>query len=40
MGASARGGGRGRGFDRGRFTCRLDGRGAPLIDFDGIRALR
>ncbi|MFN4239515.1 MAG: hypothetical protein ACK4E5_02610 [Erythrobacter cryptus] len=30
----------GRGFDRGRFTCRLDGRGAPLIDFDGIRGLR
>jgi len=29
-----------RGFDRGRFTCRLDGRGAPLIDFDGIRGLR
>jgi len=33
-------GGRGRDFDRGRFTCRLDGRGAPLIDFDGIRGLR
>ncbi|WP_086617374.1 hypothetical protein [Erythrobacter tepidarius] len=33
-------GGRGRGYDRGRFTCRLDGRGAPLIDFDGIRGLR
>jgi hypothetical protein len=30
----------GRGFDRGRFTCRLDGRGAPLIEFDGIRGLR
>jgi hypothetical protein len=30
----------GRRFDRGRFTCRLDGRGAPLIDFDGIRGLR
>lgn len=40
MGDSARWGGRGRGFDRVRFTCRLDGRGAPLIDFDGIRALR
>lgn len=26
--------------DRGNFTCRLDGRGAPLIDFDGIRGLR
>ena len=26
--------------DRGRFTCRIDGRGAPLIDFDGIRGLR
>ena len=36
-----RGWGRGgRDFDRGRFTCRLDGRGAPLIDFDGIRGLR
>lgn len=36
------GGGRwgGRGFDRGRFTCRLDGRGAPLVNFDGIRGLR
>lgn len=32
--------GRGRDFDRGRFTCRLDGRGAPLINFDGIRGLR
>ncbi|MBI1402003.1 MAG: hypothetical protein GC147_02160 [Porphyrobacter sp.] len=31
---------RGRDFDRGRFTCRLDGRGAPQIDFDGIRGLR
>ncbi len=31
---------RGRDFDRGRFTCRLDGRGAPLIDFDNIRGLR
>lgn len=30
----------GRGFDRGRFTCRLDGRGAPLVNFDGIRGLR
>jgi hypothetical protein len=29
-----------RGSDRGSFTCRLDGRGAPLIDFDGIRRLR
>lgn len=26
--------------DRGNFTCRLDGRGQPLIDFDGIRGLR
>lgn len=26
-------------FDRGRFTCRFDGRG-PLVDFDGIRGLR
>ncbi len=38
--ADGRWGGRGRGYDRGRFTCRLDGRGAPLIDFDGIRGLR
>jgi hypothetical protein len=30
----------GRDFDRGRFTCRLDGRGAPLVEFDGIRGLR
>lgn len=26
--------------DRGRFTCRIDGRGAPFIDFDGVRGLR
>lgn len=26
--------------DRGRFTCRIDGRGAPRIDFGGIRGLR
>ena len=26
--------------DRGNFTCRIDGRGAPLIDFSGIRGLR
>lgn len=26
--------------DRGRFTCRLDGRTAPRIDFDGVRGLR
>lgn len=30
----------GRDFDRGRFTCRLDGRGAPIVNFDGIRGLR
>jgi len=30
----------GRNYDQGRFTCRLDGRGAPQIDFDGIRGLR
>lgn len=29
-----------RNFDRGRFTCRFDGRGRPFIDFDGIRGLR
>ncbi|WP_073973166.1 hypothetical protein [Erythrobacter donghaensis] len=33
------GGGWGRN-DRGSFTCRVDGRGAPFIDFDGIRRLR
>lgn len=27
-------------FDRGRFTCRFDGRGRPFIDFDGVRGLR
>jgi hypothetical protein len=26
--------------DRGNFTCRIDGRGQPLIDFSGIRGLR
>jgi hypothetical protein len=29
-----------RGSDRGSFTCRVDGRGAPFIDFDGVRGLR
>lgn len=29
-----------RGNDRGSFSCRVDGRGAPFIDFDGIRGLR
>lgn len=29
-----------RGSDRGSFTCRVDGRGAPYVDFDGIRRLR
>ncbi len=29
-----------RGSDRGNFSCRIDGRGAPLVDFDGIRRLR
>lgn len=29
-----------RGSDRGRFTCRIDGRGAPFVDFDNIRGLR
>jgi hypothetical protein len=33
------GGGYGRG-DRGSFSCRVDGRGAPYVDFDGIRGLR
>ena len=40
VGDGGRWGGRGRGYDRGRFTCRLDGRGAPLVEFDGIRGLR
>lgn len=26
--------------DRGNFTCRIDGRGAPRINFSGIRGLR
>lgn len=29
-----------RGNDRGNFTCRIDGRGAPQIDFSGVRGLR
>lgn len=29
-----------RGSDRGSFSCRVDGRGAPYVDFDGIRRLR
>lgn len=32
-------GGYGRG-DRGNFTCSVDGRGQPYVDFDGIRRLR
>jgi len=27
-------------FDRGRFTCFLNGRGRPFVDFDGVRGLR
>ncbi len=35
------GGGWNRGrSDRGNFTCYLDGRGAPQIDFSGVRGLR
>ena len=34
------GGWNARGSDRGNFTCRLDGRGAPRIDFSGVRGLR
>lgn len=26
--------------DRGRFTCRIDGRGQPRVNFSGIRGLR
>lgn len=29
-----------RGSDRGNFTCRLDGRGAPIVNFSGVRGLR
>ncbi|PLK24834.1 hypothetical protein C0V72_03570 [Porphyrobacter sp. TH134] len=29
-----------RGNDRGNFTCRVDGRGAPFVDFSGVRGLR
>lgn len=29
-----------RGSDRGNFTCRVDGRGAPFVDFSGVRGLR
>jgi hypothetical protein len=31
---------RGRGNDRGNFTCRIDRSGSPYVDFDGIRGLR
>jgi hypothetical protein len=30
----------GRSFDRGRFTCFIDGRGRPIVQFNGIRGLR
>lgn len=29
-----------RGYDRGKFTCYLDGRGRPQVEFRGIRGLR
>jgi hypothetical protein len=29
----------GRRSDRGNFTCHIDGRGAPFVDFNGIRGL-
>lgn len=29
-----------RGNDRGSFSCFIDGRGAPQVDFDNIRGLR
>ena len=29
-----------RGYDRGRFTCYVDGRGRPQVEFSGIRGLR
>ncbi len=27
-------------FDRGQFTCYLDGQGRPFVDFSGVRGLR
>ena len=27
-------------YDRGKFTCYVDGRGRPQIEFSGIRGLR
>lgn len=30
----------GRRSDRGSFTCNVSGRGAPFINFDGVRGLR
>lgn len=29
-----------RSYDKGKFTCYLDGRGRPRVDFSGIRGLR
>jgi hypothetical protein len=29
-----------RGNDRGSFTCRVDGRGAPFVNYNNIRGLR
>ena len=29
----------GRRNDRGNFTCRIDGRGAPFVNFNGVRGL-
>lgn len=29
-----------RGSDRGNFTCHIDGRGQPRINFSGVRGLR
>lgn len=29
-----------RGYDRGKFTCYLDGRGRPQVEFRGVRGLR
>ena len=28
-----------RGYDRGKFTCHVDGRGRPQVDFSSIRGL-
>lgn len=29
-----------RGNDRGNFTCHIDGRGQPIVNYSGVRGLR